>query len=325
MRIRDWRFAEPPAVEALYEIERQRWLCDLGWDTSAAWPEIEGARVAGRLPGLLAVDERGSVCGWTYFLIDDRVAQVGSLVGESAEATRALIESVVARAAGHAECVTCFSYCQAPGLEAELVRHGFTITRYRYLSRSTTSLEPARPDRADTWRDGDETLAAELLRAAYGSNGRFFAPHGLPGEWERYVHNLVAFPGCGRFDPSATRVLREDGRLVALVLVTALGPGVGHVAQVAVHPERRGSGVAGLLLDRALAMSAAAGRTRATLLVEDRPGTARTLYARRGFRPTALFIAARRELRSPYSEGRPADTVLARRSLTAPGPEAEPR
>jgi hypothetical protein len=65
-------------VEALYEAERLRWLSDLGWDTSDAWPEVEGARTAGRLPGLLAVDDRGAICGWTYFLVDDRIAQVGS-------------------------------------------------------------------------------------------------------------------------------------------------------------------------------------------------------------------------------------------------------
>jgi ribosomal protein S18 acetylase RimI-like enzyme len=296
VRIRDWRYAETPALEALYEAERRQWLNDLGWDTAEAWSEIEGARTAGRLPGLLAVDDRGSICGWTYFLIDDRIAQVGSLVGESAEATRALIDSVLVRASGHAECVTCFSYAKAPGLEAALTAHGFEITRYHYLSRTANPLDPFRPDGAEAWRDGDEKAAADLLRAAYGSNGRFFAAHGLPREWHRYVHNLVAYPGCGRFDATATRVLREDRRLTAAVMMTALGPGVAHVAQVAVHPDRRGQGLAGKLLDRALAMAHAAGRSRATLLVEDGAAAARTLYAGRGFRPCATFIAARRAL-----------------------------
>jgi ribosomal protein S18 acetylase RimI-like enzyme len=297
VRIRDWRYAGTPAVEALYEIERRQWLADLGWDTGEAWPEIEGARTTGRLPGLLAVDDHGSICGWTYFLIDDRVAQVGSLVGESPEATTALIDSVLVRARGHADCVTCFSYTKAPGLEAALVAHGFEITRYHYLSRRANPLDPFRPDGADTWRDNDEEPAADLLRAAYGSNGRFFAAHGLPREWQRYVHNLVAYPGCGRFDTAATRVLREDGRMTALVMMTALGPGVAHVAQVAVHPERRGQGLAAKLLERALAMAHATGRSRATLLVEDGAAAARTLYARLGFRPCATFIAARRDLR----------------------------
>ncbi len=292
MRIRDWRFADTPAVAALYEAERRQWLADLGWDTAEAWPEIEGARTAGRLPGLLAVDERGSIRGWTYFLVDDRVAQVGSLVGESPEATNALIDSVIARAAGHAECVTCFSYNRAPGFDATLAAHGFAVTPYRYLSRSAPALDPFRPDGADSWHDGDEKPAAELLRVAYGANGRFFAAHGLPLEWQRYVHNLVAYPGCGRFDPMATRVLREDGRVIALVMMTALGPGVAHVAQVAVHPEHRGQGLAGRLLDRALALAHAAGRSRATLLVEEGATGARTLYARRGFVPAATFIAA---------------------------------
>jgi ribosomal protein S18 acetylase RimI-like enzyme len=296
VRIRDWRYAETPAVEALYEAERRQWLTDLGWDTSDAWSEIEGARAAGRLPGLLAVDDRGTICGWTYFLIDDRVAQVGSLVGESPEATRALIESVLVRARRQAECVTCFSYTRAPGLEAALVAHGFEVTRYHYLSRTANPLDPFRPDGADAWREDDETGAAELLRVAYGSNGRFFAAHGLPAEWQRYVHNLVAFPGCGAFDRTATRVLRHEGRVAALVMMTALGPGVAHVAQVAVHPEHRGQGLAGKLLDRALGLAHAAGRSRATLLVEEGASAARTLYARLGFRPCALFIAARRAL-----------------------------
>ena len=297
MRIRDWRYAETPAVEALYEAERRQWLAELGWDTAEAWPEIEGARTTGRLPGLLAVNDHGSICGWTYFLIDDRVAQVGSLVGESPEATRALVDSVIARAAGRADCVTCFSYNRAPGLDAVLTAHGFELTPYQYLSRSAAALDPFRADGADRWRDDDEKPAAELLRVAYGSNGRFFAAHGLPEEWQRYVHNLVTYPGCGRFDPLATRVLREDGRMVALVMMTALGPGVAHVAKVAVHPERRGQGLAGKLLDRALALAHAAGRSRATLLVEAGASTARTLYAGHGFRPCATFVAARRELR----------------------------
>jgi ribosomal-protein-alanine N-acetyltransferase len=80
-------------------------------------------------------------------------------------------------------------------------------------------------------------------------------------------------------------------------MMTALGPGVAHVAQVAVHPERRGKGLAGKLLDRALGLAHAAGRSRATLLVEDGATTARSLYARLGFRPCAGFVAARRELR----------------------------
>ena len=297
MRIRDWRYAETPAVEALYEAERRHWLTELGWDTAGAWPEIEGARTTGRLPGLLAVDDRGSICGWTYFLIDDHIAQVGSLVGESSDATRALIESVVARAAGHAECVTCFSYNRAPGLDAALAAHGFAITPYQYLSRSAPTLDLVRADGADSWREDDEKPAAELLRAAYGEHGRFFAAHGEPREWQRYIHNLVAYPGCGQFDRTATRVLREDGRIVALVMMTALGPGVAHVAQVAVHPDRRGHGLAGQLLDRALALAHAAGRSRATLLVEDGATAARALYTRRGFRPCATFVAARRELR----------------------------
>jgi GNAT superfamily N-acetyltransferase len=63
-----------------------------------------------------------------------------------------------------------------------------------------------------------------------------------------------------------------------------------------VHPDRRGQGLAGKLLDRALALSHAAGRSRATLLVEEGASAARTLYAPRGFKPVATSTAARRTL-----------------------------
>jgi ribosomal protein S18 acetylase RimI-like enzyme len=297
MRIRDWRYVEPTAIGALYAAERERWIADLGWDTGDAWSEIEGARAAGRLPGLVAVDAQGAVRGWTYFLIDDRIAQVGSLVCESADATRALLDSVLARAQGQAETVTCFSYTRAPGLERELARQGFATTRYQYLSRQAAASVTPGAVFGDRWGSDDVAPAAELLRAAYGSNGRYFAPHGLPQEWQRYVRNLVEYPGCGRFDPAATCVAREAGRLTGLVMTTELSAGVAHVAQVAVHPDARGRGLAGRLLDQALALAAAHGRPRVTLLVEEGAAAARTLYAHRGFAPCATFVAARRPLK----------------------------
>ena len=58
MRIRDWRYAETPAVEALYEAERRQWLTDLGWEIHPAGLE-RSLREAARSGKPVIVTENG--------------------------------------------------------------------------------------------------------------------------------------------------------------------------------------------------------------------------------------------------------------------------
>ncbi len=300
MNIIDWRRADPVLMRALYSEEHQRWLGQLGWNTTETWSEVEEARVAGRLPGYLARPDGGDpadVRGWAYALMDAGVLQVGGFTARSPDATRVLLDALTAQAAAErAESLSAFVYSDAPGLEQELETRRFRVGRYRYLVRQPSVSNPTNIEPADAWAAGDIPRAAALLQSAYGPSGQAFAAHGRIEEWERYVRNLVEYPACGHFDAAATRVLREGDGLVGLVMVTALGPGLAHIAQVAVHPASRGRGIAGRLLDDAIAYVTSQGLPRVSLLVRDDAADANALYARRGFEPTATFVSASKNL-----------------------------
>ena len=301
MILRDWREADPAAVHACYERERQHWLDGLSWDTTWTWATVEQARFARGLPGFLAIDGAGRVEGWTFYVVDDGVLHIGGLVADSDAATRSLLDGVLhgSQQTG-AEATACFMLDRAEGLCTALEQHGFTVERFHYLS---LALDPSgsRPEPEgqdghllpDAWRDGDLERVAALLQASYAPDaGRHFAP---TGNWEKYTTGLVEQAGCGVFDTTLTRVVRGDAGVRGAVLVTTVSPSAAHIAQIAVHPDWRGRGFASHLLREAADRSARAGKTELTLLVSEQNEPAQRLYASLGFAQKATFLAARRE------------------------------
>ena len=294
MVVADWRKADASTLQSCYEQEARHWQSELGWDTTETWSTVEQARLTWGLPGLVAFDGP-HVEGWTFYTRETDRLEVGALVSNSASTTSHLLESVIEAGKDLAR-TSCFILDRAPNLRPELVRHGFEVEDFLYLSRRLTpDTDAAAPEKiaGDSWRDEDVNPAAALLRAAYSpEGGRHFAPHGLRGEWARYVRNMVEQTGCGILDPWSTRVVRAGDTLQALVLVTAIAPKTAHIAQVAVHPDRRRQRLAERLVGEACELAASTGREEITLLVGESNVAARSLYERLGFVPRATFIAA---------------------------------
>ena len=71
-----------------------------------------------------------------------------------------------------------------------------------------------------------------------------------------------------------------------------IGPGCIHVAQVAVAPDRRGSGIANAMLQDVLARASADGFAKVSLLVGEHNAGARRIYDGLGFKETAHFVSA---------------------------------
>jgi ribosomal protein S18 acetylase RimI-like enzyme len=291
----DWRDAAPDTVAPLYRHGRERWLRELGWETSGAWQQIEQARTTWGLPGLLAVDDGGQVRGWSYFHLQDTILHVGGLIADTPLATRALVGTLagLARAEG-IDGLSCFVFEEAPEIYAELERRGFAPEHFIYLARDLQpSMQAPAVPHADGWTDGDLTGAAALLRAAYDADdAKYFAPGHTAAAWERYVRSVVDQTGLGSFNPAATRLVRNGDRLDAAVLMTALSADTAHIAQVAVHPSRRREGLAAALVEGACHRAAQSGCRQATLLVGASNRPARRLYGALGFYPRAAFVAA---------------------------------
>jgi ribosomal protein S18 acetylase RimI-like enzyme len=295
MNLGDWRDAEPADTQLLYAREQDFWVRELAWDASNSWREIEQARTTWGLPGRMAIDHKRTVRGWSYYMPDGETLHIGGIASDTKEATAALIDACLEMAAAPPRPVrvSCFVPDRAEGFEAALVDRGFSCEHYHYLSRTLTpSAEQGRAPEAEGWREGDLLDAAELLRTSYGEHGRHFAPRGTVTEWENYTRGLVERPGCGDLEPAITRVVRDAGHLIALVLTTRVAPGTIHLAQVAVHPARRREGFGRRLVDEACRLAQPRAARQATLLVGEKNTAARTLYTSMGFEPRATFIAA---------------------------------
>jgi ribosomal protein S18 acetylase RimI-like enzyme len=147
------------------------------------------------------------------------------------------------------------------------------------------------------WGAGDVDALAGLLHVSYdAASARRFVSE--PGEhsWRGYLGALIQHHACGSILPGATRMAVADGRLVGAALATELGPGTAHLAQVVVHPDWRGRGLAGDLIDEAARAARHHGRSRMTLLASASNGPAQTLYRGRGYVSCGEFVSAIRPL-----------------------------
>lgn len=294
----DWRDADAADAVPLVSAEAKLWLELLDWDVSDAWHVIEPARLAGQLPGAILFAASGRSSGWTAYLLHGDSLQVMALVAPDEAGTRALVDAILgseeaARAKTAVVCVRDAS----PGLASELSNRGFTVEPYRYLRASIARLSGDAAEFGQWPSDIDDV--AGLFRRAYADDHtvRAFAPDGRLDEWTEYISQLQKGPGCGWFQPelSLTRRDRERGALEAAILVTSLGPGTVHIAQLAVDPSARRRGVARRLVTAALGR-ARDEYDRATLLVSAANHAAGALYESLGFVDVTRFVVATKRL-----------------------------
>lgn len=305
MRIEDWRGAPASLVQPALDAERARWADGLQWDLAASWTLVDAARRDGRLPGYVARDSEGRVAGWTFFVVTDDTLQIGALTGTSAAAVRLLLDRVLdSPEAAHARRVSLFLWPQGREVAVAVARRRFVMRRHLYMAAAlgATSRRTAGGHNAvlRSWRPDDAADAVRLLADAYRgeSAAECFAPHGRLEEWARYVGQLLHTPGCGHFLPVGTAVARERlwNTLAGLAMVTDLAPGVAHLAQMAVAPTMRGTGLGARLLAHAMDAAADAGRHTMTLLVAEDNAPARRLYESAGFTERAAFLYASRPM-----------------------------
>jgi ribosomal protein S18 acetylase RimI-like enzyme len=292
----------------LYARERREWCDRLQWDTHTSWATVEQARATWGLPGFIVRDAAGAIRGWTFFILRHNRVEVGGLVADHVDATRALVEGLTAHAAQH-DGLRGFVYTRAEGLDEILASHRVSVEAYCYLASGCdmvvtppraldAALERAARDGATLldvrgWMPTDGESAARLLRDAYGERGALFAPRNELGEWREYVQNLVTQAACGVVSPALSRVVMLNGRMQALALVTTLAAGSAHVAQLVVDPALRRHGVAAGLMAEVAARAQRAAYSQLSLLVSSENRAATELYRGLGMAERGRFLALR--------------------------------
>jgi GNAT superfamily N-acetyltransferase len=161
------------------------------------------------------------------------------------------------------------------------------------------SLHPGRSLILQAWRPEFYEGAAELIHRCYanhmdaGINDQYRTLHGA----QRFLHNIIRFPGCGVFDPENSWVLRDAeapehvngkpgtrhhaGGIEAVLLSSRVRSDVNHITQICVSQSLRGQGLGRMMLEHCAREGVKRGVRQLSLTVGGQRQRAATLRAQR--------------------------------------------
>ena len=325
LEILDLRHFAAPMLRPVLEAESAIWRERLNWDYLASAKLLLQYLDSRSLPGYVAVDA-GRVTGYVFCVYEDSKAVIGDVFalpeglpgeGDSGRrlgisdqhAGREVEESLLQRLlelllnSPGVDRIESQLLLHRAGEHAEIfLRAGFEVYRRLYLRRSlvNSNLE-ARFDLGPeleirSWQDQDLNAAGRLIAEAYRDhpdsliNDQYRTIHGS----QRFLQNIVRFPGCGVFSQQASHVIvhRKSRELVAILLGSRVSGQCGHITQVCVHPEYRRKGLSRLLLRVAALQFQRQGMTELTLTVTEANSRAVNLYMSEGYELAHSFNAA---------------------------------
>jgi ribosomal protein S18 acetylase RimI-like enzyme len=290
------RQVRPEQLAPVLEQEIAEWRA-LHWDFRAS------ADLVRRFSGMHALEgfvllTGPRVAGFSYSVVEDEKGLIGDLYVTPAHRTVArenlLLDSILG------------SMFQTPGMrrvEAQLMMLSSPFARpvprlpwFRSYPRrffearlEGISRLPAReiPGVAfATWNEQRQDAAARVIAAAYAGhidsqiNDQYRSAAGA----QRFLTNIVQYPGCGTFFAPASYVAFDGGRLgCGLSLASMVAEDAGHITQICVAPERRSTGLGYELLRRSLLALASHGARTVSLTVTASNQPAIRLYERMGF------------------------------------------
>jgi ribosomal protein S18 acetylase RimI-like enzyme len=322
LEILDLRHFAAPMLRPVLEAESALWRERLNWDYLASARLLLQYLDSRSLPGYVAVDG-GRVTGYIFCVYEDAKAVIGDVfalpdetlgalyglhrdhVGSDREVEESLLQrllELLLHSPG-VDRIESQLLLHRDGVHSEtFLRAGFEVFRRLYLRRSLVGSQvEAKLDllpelELRPWQDQDLNAAGRLIAEAYRDhpdsriNDQYRTVHGS----QRFLQNIVRFPGCGVFSPQASHVIAERGSRepVALVLGSKVSTQCGHITQICVHPAYRRIGLARLLLQVAAVQFQRQGMTELTLTVTEANTQAVNLYSIEGYTLAHSFNAA---------------------------------
>jgi ribosomal protein S18 acetylase RimI-like enzyme len=145
------------------------------------------------------------------------------------------------------------------------------------------------------WAEHYHEAAAEVIALAYVGhvdsqiNDQYRTTNGA----RRFIYNIVQFPGCGSFFRQGSFVALHPGtgRMMGISLVSFVSEQVGHVTQLCVTPNAKGSGLGYELLRESVNALRMHGARRISLTVTCANDEAIRLYGRCGFKDVRRFLS----------------------------------
>ena len=311
LEILDLRHFSAASLRPLLESETRVWSQRLEWDYRPSANLLLQYLDSRVLPGYVAV-ENGRVSGYVFCVYEDHKAVIGDVFAILPQHVSSTSTDIGTRLL---ECLIELLQ-HSPGvdrIESQLLLHphgelsrpflvkGFSIYRRLFMRRDLLGdiPQPFITLPADlemrAWREEDFSGAARLISAAYSShldshiNDQYRSVSGSL----RFLHNIVRFPGCGYFDPAASRLLIRKGsnEFAGLILCSRVREDVAHVTQICIAKEERGRGLGRMLIEDCAANLKTQGYRALTLTVTAGNEDAVSLYRRTNFQITHDFDA----------------------------------
>lgn len=310
----DLRHFSAAQLRPLLEEEGRSWSKKLWWDYRNSVELLLGYFDSRSLPGYVAVSN-GEIHGYAFCVYEGHKAIVGdvfALPSEGGVMPHESVETLLLRHlletlqnSPHITRVESQLLLPEYGtLRAAFVPVGFRSYGRLLLEHRFGAEQTKWTSRNEKWRDSvairrwkedDFATAAQLIHRAYEGhidstiNDQYRSAQGA----QRFLHNIVRFPGCGFFDPVISRVACDSGtgEMIGMVLCSRVRADVGHITQLCVAPGFRGMGLAHALLDAAEADFRYNRFAGVTLTVTADNKAAIEIYNKRGFRTRHSFEA----------------------------------
>src|SRR5271168_4384159 len=273
--ILDLRHFSANSLRSVLEQEVRLWNERLRWDYRASADLLLQYLDSRVLPGYVAIED-GRTSGYVFCIYEENKAVIGDAFAiPSRNGTHSATETELRLLEHLVELLV-----NSPGIdriESQLLLHphgthtavfasaGFQTFPRLFMERDLTPsfagflqnelvTPPPNPAGMEirTWRDEDFTAAGRLIAACYEGhidshiNDQYRSVAGSL----RFLHNVVRFPGCGTFDPAASKVVVKSGskELVALLLCSRVRNDVAHITQICVSKPFRSLGLGTMLL-----------------------------------------------------------------------------
>jgi ribosomal protein S18 acetylase RimI-like enzyme len=314
LELLDLRHFTARQLRPLLEQEAEVWNARLRWDYRSSTELLLQYLDSRILPGFVALD-RGRICGFCFCVYEGHKAVIGDIYASPSEPSPlTILNSLVRHLLETLEASPDISRIEAqlllfdhgilPPLFASAITPGTELQTFPRLFLEHDLLTPtdAGPTAAIPpdielcrWSPTFYNPAAELIQQAYvghldaNINDQYRTVAGS----QRFLHNIIRFPGCGTFDPDSSFVLRErrSNTLIAVILCSRVAPDTAHITQLCVAQTHRGRRLGEALLRVTLRHLPTRAYRFITLTVSENNTSALHLYRALGFHILYRFDA----------------------------------
>ena len=302
----DLRRLSAHELESLLQEETAAWREELEWDFE------KSADLVRRFVDLRALNgsallEGGEVAGYVYYVLEDNKGLIGDLYVSrnlrSADRENRLLESALrpVMASPQINRIECQLMMLHPVPDRVTPRSEYARSFERNFMRidlreaALRQGRVRRPMYIEKWSDHYQEAAAQLIAGAYSAHidSRINDQYRSFSGARRFLYNIVQYPGCGSFYRPASYAAFEapSGRLCGVSLASLVATDCGHITQICVAPEVRGTGIGHELLRQSLITLRDLRCRSASLTVTAANEEAVKLYERVGFRTIRRFSA----------------------------------